>query len=52
MNKELSVVLLAIGFSALVGCSAAGVVASSDPSKSWLTPTRYWIRGGHCRPSA
>ena len=28
MNKELSVVLLAIGFSALVGCSAAGVVAS------------------------
>jgi len=33
MNKELSVVLLAIGFSALVGCSAAGVVASSDPQQ-------------------
>lgn len=33
MNKDLKLVICAIGLSALVGCSAVGVVASSNPQQ-------------------
>ena len=33
MNKDLKLAIFAIGLSALVGCSAVGVVASSNPQQ-------------------